>query len=106
MMTLKKIAPLALAGLSVLAAPAAFAADPQNLEPVSRLVEYGDLDLASARGQKRFETRIKYAVRMVCQDNNARRLEEKAIANQCKAQAMEGAMKKLKLQFPIIIKAA
>ncbi|MFC4292989.1 UrcA family protein [Sphingorhabdus arenilitoris] len=97
MMTLKKLAPFAITGFSLLAASAASAADSSELTPISRTVEYGDLDLASVKGQQRFETRIKYAVKMVCQDSYARTLQQKALANQCKAQAMEGAMKDAKI---------
>lgn len=51
-----------------LATPALTAPAPgtAGLEPHSVRVEYGDLDLATAKGQQRLERRLRSAVREVC----------------------------------------
>lgn len=60
----------------------------------SKLVQYDDLDLSSAAGQKRLETRIKSTVKQVCGYPRAFTLAEKQDQRRCMTNAMEKAMPK------------
>jgi UrcA family protein len=69
----------------------------QVTEPVTKTVSYSDLDLSTAQGQKRFETRIKGAVQQVCTDANSRELKSLAIQQQCRVQALNSAKREMKI---------
>ncbi len=60
----------------------------QTISPVTKLVPYKDLDLASDEGQKKLTLRIKSAVRSVCGDANGRELKAFQHRMQCEAEAM------------------
>ncbi len=66
---------------------------PVLAEPVSKTVEYGDLDLTSQVGQQRLETRIKSAVRAVCGQSYATTFAERRLVEKCKSPAMAAAMR-------------
>ena len=81
---------LALSSIAI-AAPAA------AREELTRTVSYSGLDLASAAGQKQLETRIRSAVRSVCQIGQARGLSQRLISENCRESAMKSAMKQAKI---------
>lgn len=84
------------AGLAAIALSSS-AVSAQDVEPVSKKVNYSDLDLSTQQGQKRFETRIKMAVKEVCASGNARTLKDIALMQSCRFQAMNGAKIEMKL---------
>ncbi len=67
------------------------------LQEQTRLVGYSDLDLASASGQKRLETRIRSAVRSVCQIGQGRTVSQQMLSEKCRKSAMESAMTQAKI---------
>jgi UrcA family protein len=76
-------------GITMFAVTApAFAGQALETIPTSREVRYGDLDLSSDHGQKRFETRIKAAVRKVCGDVSNPAPIEIAHIKACKVQSL------------------
>jgi UrcA family protein len=92
-------APLATAGLSL---PAA--ANPtleEDSERHTAIVRYDDLNLSSAEGRERLTTRVRHAVREVCntRPHNRPTLRERAIANSCAKTAMADAEVKLAALF-------
>ncbi len=88
---------LSLIGLSALALVIPAVATPAMAETATRIVEYSDLNLASAKGQKRLETRIKAAVRTVCRERDARSIVEQRLVKQCKLAATSAAMRDAKI---------
>jgi UrcA family protein len=58
-------------------------------------VYYHDLDLSSAKGQQRLQTRIKNAVTQVCGNPRAFSLPEKADRARCEAEALAAATPKV-----------
>jgi UrcA family protein len=86
-----------LIGFSALALSSIAIAAPAAAEPVSRNVEYSDLNLANAEGQKRLEARVKNAVRMICSSNHRVTLTEKQLENKCTAAATQAAMNDVKV---------
>lgn len=89
-------APMALAGLSV---PAAASED--DGERRTAVVKYGDLNLSTAKGREALTSRVKYAVRKVCNSRPHYRqtLAERAPAIQCEKSAMADADVKLAALF-------
>jgi UrcA family protein len=82
----------ALIGITMFAATApVFAGPALEAIPTSREVRYGDLDLSTERGQQRFETRIKAAVRLVCGDVSNQAPAEMEHIKACKVQALSKA---------------
>lgn len=61
----------------------------------NKQVQYRDLDLSSAAGQKRLETRIRSAVKSVCGNPRAVSLAEKQDLLRCQRDALANAMPKL-----------
>ncbi len=88
---------LSLIGLSAVALSSPAVATPTTVETQTRNVEYGDLDLSTAKGQKRLETRIKSAVRTVCRERDARSIVEQRLVKQCKLAATSAAMRDAKI---------
>ncbi|KGB57016.1 hypothetical protein FG91_00121 [Sphingopyxis sp. LC81] len=84
-------ASVALAGFSV---PAAAEDDGERHTAV---VRYDDLNLSSADGRERLNTRVKFAVQKVCGTRLHYRqgLRERAVANRCEDSAMADANVKL-----------
>lgn len=79
-------APLMLTGLSVPAAAQ---------EKQSVVVHYDDLNLSSAKGRERLTTRVKMAVRQVCNTRLAQGVQAQAKARACENFAMRDADVKL-----------
>lgn len=88
MVSFKTIALSSAAALLAVSAPA-------MADVNTRQVEYRDLDLSSAAGQKRLTTRIKSAVKSVCGDPRALSLDEKQDFARCQRDALESAMPKV-----------
>lgn len=75
------------------AAVAAFAVSaPAVAGEKTKPVYYQDLDLSSAKGQERLQTRIKNAVTQVCGSPRAFSIAERADRARCEAEAMASAM--------------
>lgn len=92
-------APLATAGLSLPAA--ANPATDEDGERYTAIVRYDDLNLSSVEGRERLTTRVKHAVRQVCdtRPHNRPTLRERAVANNCEKTAMADADVKLAALF-------
>jgi len=88
---------LSLIGLSALAFAIPAVATPPTTETATRIVEHSDLNLSTAKGQKRLETRIKSAVRTVCRERDARSIVEQRLVRQCKLAATSAAMRDAKI---------
>jgi len=88
---------LSLIGLSALAFAIPAAATTPTIETATQIVEYSDLDLSTAKGQERLETRIKSAVRSVCRERDARSIVEQRLVKQCKLAATSAAMRDAKV---------
>ena len=58
-------------------------------EPTKRVVAYDDLDLTSAKGRERLETRVRMAVNSACGYWDARSLTEKAMVDRCRKAARQ-----------------
>jgi len=86
-------APLACVGLSI---PTAAAAQDEG-ERRTVVVRYHDLNLASVEGRERLNSRVKSAVRKVCNSrpNYRQTLNEIAVAQNCEAATMADAGVKL-----------
>lgn len=89
---IKSVIGLSAVALSAISLSSTASAETGAAESVSQTVEYSDLNLASAEGQKRLESRIKSAVRSICSNNRRVTLTERRLENQCQAQAMQAAM--------------
>jgi UrcA family protein len=77
---------------------AAFAQSPsQSTESVSKTVAYNDLDLSTKEGQKRFETRVKSAVKQVCGQANSRDLNDVVLMQQCRFKATNEAKRDMQV---------
>lgn len=87
---------LAAAALAGGFATPAFAAD----ETVSVVVPYGDLDVADPAGADVLTQRIDAAAEKVCHRPDLRNLKEMVAFEECKADALEGAMEQLSLTQP------
>ena len=88
---------LAAATLAGGLATPAFAADEQV---VSVVVPYGDLDVADPAGADALSQRIDSAVEKVCHRPDIRNLKGMVAWEQCKADALAGAMEQLSLTAP------
>ena len=88
-------APVALVGFAVPAAAE------DNGDRRSVVVRYDDLNLSSAQGRERLNTRVKFAVQTVCGSRPLYRqgLRERAVALQCEDSAMADADVKLAALF-------
>ena len=73
------------------------AAYAQSAEPVSKTVAYSDLDLSTREGQKRFETRVKLAVKQVCGQANPRDLNDLVLMQECRFKAINAAKRDMKV---------
>ena len=84
-----------LVGLALCAQPAAAQSvqfDAQAAELPQRLVAYADLDLSTARGQARLETRLRHAASAVCEANyGPHSLNEAMEARRCYRTALQSA---------------
>jgi UrcA family protein len=89
MVTIKNIA------LSCAAAAAMAVSVPAVAGVKTKPVYHHDLDLSSANGQERLQTRIKNAVTQVCGSPRAFSLQEKADVAQCEAEATSAATPKV-----------
>jgi UrcA family protein len=69
------------------AAPVLAKADSQY-EPTTRIVKYDDLDLASAQGRKRLNTRVRMAANVACGFWSSKSLSEKRVIDKCRKAAM------------------
>ena len=88
---------LSLIGLSALAVAIPATATPTKTEALTHNVQYADLNLSTAKGQKRLEVRIKSAIRTVCRERNARLIVEQRLVKQCKLAATSAAMRDAKI---------
>lgn len=70
-----------------LASAAPVTASENMFEPTTRVVRYDDLDLTSAKGRERLETRVRVAVNSACGHWDVRSLNEKAMAERCRKAA-------------------
>ena len=91
---------------AILAAAAVFAsgtlltptvACAQQPESVTAQVDYSDLDLASAAGQRRLEARVGRAVRQLCAEDGERGLRARSREKACMADATASAERELGL---------
>lgn len=89
MVTLKTIA------LSCAAAAFMVVSVPAVAGEKTRLVRYHDLDLSIAKDQQRLHTRIKSAVKEICESPPAFTIAEKQDLARCKADALAKAMPKV-----------
>jgi len=69
-------------------------------ETVSVTVSYADLDVADPAGAEALTQRIDSAVKRVCERPNIRNLKAMAAWEECKANALAGAMEQLSLVTP------
>jgi UrcA family protein len=83
-----------LISLSVLAASALAISAPAMANQKTTLVTYQDLDLSTATGQQRLNTRIKQAVKQVCATPQPITLKERMDQNVCKKNALADATPK------------
>ena len=91
---------LAAATLASGFATPAFAADAPVEETVSVVVPYGDLDVADPAGADTLTQRIDTAVEKVCHRPDIRDLKGMVAFEECKADALAGAMEQLSLTQP------
>jgi UrcA family protein len=89
-----KMATPKLFSYALLAATALAISTPAMATWKSKEVRYADLDLASDKGQQRFMTRVKQAVKQVCASPRAFTLNELADLRRCEKEAMARAMPK------------
>lgn len=91
----RKLTLFAAAVATTMASAAPVLAEPDGmLEPTTRVVRYDDLDLNSARGRERLDTRMRMAVNSACGFWSARSLSEKAVVDKCrKAAKAQGEVK-------------
>ncbi len=80
--------------LAVLAVSALAISTPAMADWKHKEVQFGDLDLSSASGQKRLDTRVKMAVKQVCASPRAYTLAQRADQSKCEKEAMARAMPK------------
>jgi UrcA family protein len=80
------------ATLIIGAATSAFAAAPADAAPSVR-VSYNDLNLATEQGTLALYARIVSAAHKVCQVSDIRDLHQTAAASECRAQAIERAVR-------------
>ena len=81
--------------LSCAAAAAVAVSAPAVAGVKTKAVNYGDLDLSTAKGQARLQTRIKGAIKQVCGNPRALSLPEKTDLARCEANAMASAMQNI-----------
>ena len=75
---------------------AALAAEPIREFAVPRIaVEYGDLDLTSADGVQALHRRLAYAAERVCPRSDGLNLHDKALARECRKQALDRAVREI-----------
>lgn len=86
------MATLKLFSLSVLAASGLAISTPAMADTKTKEVQYQDLDLSTAKGQARLKTRVRQAVKQVCNSPRAITLNERADQQNCEANAMAAAM--------------
>lgn len=51
------------------------------------MVRHSDLDLATANGRERLDTRVRFAIRSMCNVDERQSLKQRAMAQECEAQA-------------------
>ena len=86
----------ALAASTTLIAPTVARADTLDLDVVSERVSYSGLNLSSAAGQARLESRIAAKVRQVC-DDGSRDLRSRARQAECMDAARQKADRQVQL---------
>lgn len=79
---------------TLLAATALAISTPASAESKTKEVGHEDLDLSTAKGQERLKTRVKQAVKQVCEAPRAVTLREKLDQRRCQSDAMASAMPK------------
>jgi UrcA family protein len=85
----------ALAAASALAFTAPALAQSNDDQPAGVRVNYADLNTNSAQGVAELKARVEAAAVQACGgDYNIRDLDRRAVVNQCRTQAVDGAMSK------------
>lgn len=79
---------------TILAATALAISTPASADWKSTEVAHADLDLSTAKGQARLNTRVKQAVKQVCGSPRAMTLKERTDQNRCEKDAMARALPK------------
>ena len=69
------------------------AAEPSEFAVPKLAVEYGDLDITSAQGVQALHRRLAYAAERVCPRSNGLNLHDKAVARECRKQALDRAVR-------------
>ena len=80
---------------SVLAGSLAVAPVASAQEAPSLVVQYGDLDLSTTEGVQTLYKRITSAAHLVCPYDNARELAFKAVAQSCRADTIQRAVRSI-----------
>lgn len=88
------MATLKLFFLSVLSASALAISTPAMADWTAKEVHYDDLDLSTTKGQERLKTRVRQAVKQVCESPRAMTVAERLDRNNCKSSSMARAMPK------------
>lgn len=78
--------------MTILAATSLAVSTPALADWKTKSVDYGDLDLSSAKGQERLMTRVKQAVKQVCGSPRAFTIKERADRLRCEVDATARAM--------------
>ncbi len=98
MTTLTHFGIVTIALSSAIFGSAAFAqSQSQSAEPVTKAIAYADLDLSTQEGQKRFETRVKAAVKQVCGHADPRDLYNVTLIQECRFKATNAAKRDMKV---------
>lgn len=79
---------------TLLAATALAISAPASADWQTKEVGHEDLDLSTAKGQERLKTRVKQAVKQVCESPRALTLKEKLDQRRCESDAIARAMPK------------
>jgi UrcA family protein len=77
---------------TLLAATTLAISAPASAHWKTKVVAHADLDLSTAKGQERFKTRVKQAVKQVCASPRAVTISEKLDQSRCETEAMASAM--------------
>jgi UrcA family protein len=65
----------------------------------TRIVKYGDLNLAAEAGRKQLIHRVSWAVNEVCDINGTQMLHDAILSSRCRAFAWEGAKPQIETAF-------
>ncbi len=91
--------------LSVLAASALAISTPAMADTKIKQVQYQDLDLSSVKGQDRLKTRVRQAVKQVCNSPRAITLKERLDQQNCETNAMASAMPEAEQRIAAYVEA-